>query len=41
VHMEVPTHGIEDVITLDTAFHALPSNISGTDEATINYIATP
>ena len=36
-HLEVPAHSIEDVISLDTAFHALPSTVSGTDEATIAY----
>ena len=34
-HLEVPSHGIEDVITLETNFHALPSTIDGTDELTI------
>ena len=36
-HLEVPTHSIEDVISLEANFHALPSTISGTDEATIAY----
>jgi len=36
-HMEIPTHSIEDVISLEVTFSALPSNISGTDEATIAY----
>jgi len=36
-HLEVPTHSIEDVISLDTTFHALPSTTDGTDEATITY----
>lgn len=36
-HLEVPTHSIEDVISLETNFHALPSTIDGTDEATIAY----
>ena len=31
-HLEVPTHSIDDVISLETNFHALPSTISGTDE---------
>ena len=34
-HLEVPTHSIEDVISLETTFHALPSTIAGADEATI------
>ena len=36
-HVEVPTHSIEDVISLETNFMALPSTITGTDEATITY----
>ena len=36
-HLEVPTHSIEDVISLETTFHALPSTIDGADEATIVY----
>lgn len=38
VHLELPTHSIEDLISVETNFHALPSTISGTDEATIKYI---
>ena len=37
-HLEIPTHSIEDVISLETTFHALPSTIGGADEATIVYI---
>lgn len=37
-HLEVPTHSIEDVISLETNFHALPSTISETDEVIITYI---
>ena len=36
-HLEVPTHSIEDVISLEANFHALPSTVSETDEATIAY----
>lgn len=36
-HLEVPTHSIEDVISLETTFHALPSTIDGADEASIVY----
>lgn len=36
-HLEVPTHSIEDVISLEANFHALPSTVDGTDEATIAY----
>ena len=31
-HLEVPTHSIDDVISLETNFHALPSTIAGTNE---------
>lgn len=37
-HLEVPTHSIDDVISLDTNFHALPSALDETDEATIQYV---
>ena len=36
-HVEIPTHSIEDVISLDTTFSALPSTIGGTDEVKIGY----
>lgn len=36
-HLEVPTHSIEDIISLETTFHALPSTIDATDEASIVY----
>ena len=36
-HLEVPTHGIDDVISLETNFHALPSTISSTNEAVLVY----
>ena len=34
-HLEVPTHSIDDVISLETNFHALPSTIGGTNEITL------
>lgn len=37
-HLEVPTHSIDDVISLETNFHALPSTISSTDELAIKYV---
>jgi len=36
-HLELPAHSIEDVIALDTTFHALPSTIDEADELTITY----
>ena len=37
-HLEVPTHSIEDVISLEVNFHALGTDISSTDELTIKYV---
>lgn len=37
-HLEVPTHSIDDVISVETNFHALPSSLDDTDEATIQYV---
>ena len=37
-HLEVPTHSIDDIISLETNFHALPSTIDGTNELTVKYI---
>ena len=36
-HLELPSHSIDDVISLETAFHALPSQIDKTDELTVKY----
>ena len=36
-HLEIPTHSIDDIISLETNFHALPSTIDGADEASIVY----
>lgn len=36
-HLEVPTHSLEDVVSLETNFHALPSTIVGKDELVISY----
>ena len=38
-HLEIPTHSMDDVISLETNFHALPSTIEGTDELEIKYVA--
>lgn len=37
-HVDIPTHSIEDVISLETAFNALPSTIDQTNEATVTYV---
>ena len=34
-HFEIPAHSVEDVISIETTFQALPSTISGTDEVTV------
>lgn len=36
-HLEVPTHSIEDVISLEVNFHALPTSLDSTDELVITY----
>ena len=36
-HLEIPNHQIEDVISLETTWHALPSSLDGADESTIVY----
>lgn len=35
--LEIPTHSVEDVISVEVNFHALPSDIANTDEVTITY----
>ncbi len=37
-HFEIPSHNIEEVIALETNFHALPSTIDEKDELTIKYV---
>ena len=37
-HLEVPTHSIDDVISLEVNFHALGTDISSTDEIAIKYV---
>lgn len=36
-HLEVPTHSIDDIVSLETTFHALPTSVDGTDEATFEF----
>ena len=36
-HVDIPTHSIEDIITLETTFNALPTSIDSTDEVTLKY----
>jgi len=37
-HIETPVHQIEDIISLETTFHALPSTMTGHDDATLTYV---
>ena len=39
-HLEVPTHSLDDVISLEVNFHGLPSDINSANEATILYKGT-
>tara|TARA_R110000764_G_scaffold80053_3_gene159038 strand:+ start:2427 stop:3701 length:1275 start_codon:yes stop_codon:yes gene_type:complete len=39
-HLEVPTHSLDDVISLEVNFHGLPTDINTPDEATIKYKGT-
>ena len=36
-HIEIPTHSIEDVISLETTFHGLGTNLGTADEVTLKY----
>jgi hypothetical protein len=37
-HFEIPSHSIEDVISLETSFHGLGSGVGEGDEITLKYI---
>ena len=37
-HFEIPSHSIDDVISMETNFHGLPVTISDTDELTLKYV---
>ena len=36
-HIDIPTHQIDDIISLETNFHALPSSLTDADEVVITY----
>ena len=36
-HLEIPSHSIEDVVALETNFHALGSTVGESDEVTLSY----
>ena len=37
-HLEVPTHSIDDIISMDTTFHALPTSVDAVDEIDFIFI---
>jgi hypothetical protein len=37
-HLEIPKVQSDDIISVDIAFHGLPSTIAGTNEATLKYV---
>ena len=37
-HLEVPTHSIDDIISLETTFHALPTSVDAVDEIDFIFI---
>ena len=37
-HLEVPTHTMEDIISLETNFHALGTDIQSADEISLKYL---
>lgn len=37
-HIETPVHQVEDIIALETTFHALPSTMTGNDDVTLTYV---
>jgi hypothetical protein len=39
-HIEIPTHSIEDIISLETNFTGLPATIDDTDEVSVSYYST-
>ena len=37
-HLEIPSHSVEDVISLETNFHGLGTGVGEADEITLKYI---
>ena len=37
-HIDIPTHSVEDLISLETTFNALPSTLDTADDANITYV---
>ena len=36
-HLEIPSHNVEDVVSMEVNFHALPTDIAAIDEVNIKY----
>ena len=39
-HIDIPTHSVEDLISLETSFNALPSTLDTADDASITYVGS-
>ena len=37
-HLEVPTHSIDDIVSLETTFHALPTSVDAVDEIDMIFV---
>ena len=37
-HLEVPTHSIDDIVSLETSFHALPTSVDAVDEIDMIFV---
>ena len=37
-HLEVPTHSMDEIISLETNFHALGTDIQSADEIALKYV---
>ena len=37
-HLEVPTHSIDDIVSLETTFHALPTSVDAVDELDLIFV---
>lgn len=37
-HVDIPTHSVEDLISVETTFNALPSSMDKADDADLTYV---
>ena len=37
-HVDIPTHAVEDLISIETTFNALPSSLDSADDADLRYV---